>query len=89
MTDSLYSRLLVMMARWHFTQASLCTTISRYVMIFLGPAAEQLIYRDPVRALDHSNRGRPHCLPPIEEFFLTLVRLRLGLLETKRVSDLA
>ena len=48
---------------------------------FLGPAAEQLIYRDSVRVLDHSNRGRPRCLPPLEEFFLTLVRLRLGLLE--------
>ena len=30
---------------------------------------------------DHSNKGRPRCLPPIEEFFLTLVRLHLGLLE--------
>ena len=53
---------------------------------FLGLAAEQLIYRDPVRVLDHSNSGRPRCLPPIEEIFLTLVRIRLGLLETKRVS---
>ena len=49
---------------------------------FLGPAAKQLIYRDSRRIFDHSKKGgRPRCLPPIEEFFLTLVRLRLGLLE--------
>ena len=48
---------------------------------FLGPAASKLIYRDSKRVLDHSNKGRPRSLPPIEEFFLTLVRLRLGLLE--------
>ena len=48
---------------------------------FLGPAASQLIYRDSRRVLDHSNKGRPRSLPPMEEFFLTLVRLRLGLLE--------
>ena len=28
-----------------------------------------------------SSNGRPHKLPPIEEFFLVLVRLRLGLME--------
>ena len=48
---------------------------------FLGPAASQLIYRDSRRVLDHSNKGRPRSLPPMEEFFLTLVWLRLGLLE--------
>ena len=48
---------------------------------FLGPAAQHLIYRDSKRIFDHSNKGRPRCLPPMEEFFLTLVRLRLGLLE--------
>ena len=48
---------------------------------FLGPAASQLIYRDSRRVLEHSNKGRPRSLPPMEEFFLTLVRLRLGLLE--------
>ena len=30
---------------------------------------------------DQSNKGCPRSLPPMEEFFLTLVRLRLGLLE--------
>ena len=48
---------------------------------FLGPAASQLIYRDSRRVLDHSNKGRPRSLPPMEELFLTLVRLQLGLLE--------
>ena len=38
------------------------------------------MYRDSRRVFDHSNKGRPRSLPP-EEFFLTLVRLRLGLLE--------
>ena len=42
---------------------------------FLGPAASQLIYRDSRRVFDHSNKGRPRSLPPMEEFFLTLVRL--------------
>ena len=45
---------------------------------FLGPATQQLTYRDSRRVFDHSNRGRPRSLPPIEEFFLTLVRLRAG-----------
>ena len=48
---------------------------------FLDPAASQLIYRDSRKVLDHSNKGLPLSLPPMEEFFLTLVRLRLGLLE--------
>ena len=48
---------------------------------FLGPATKQLIYRDSKRVFDQSNKGRPRSLPPMEEFFLTLVRLRLGLLE--------
>ena len=48
---------------------------------FLGPATEQLMYRDSRRVFDHSNKGRPRSLPPMEELFLTLVRLRLGLLE--------
>ena len=45
---------------------------------FLGPATKQLIYRDSKRVFDQSNKGHPRSLPPMEEFFLTLVRLRLG-----------
>ena len=48
---------------------------------FLGPAVHQLIYWDSQRIFDHSNKGRPRCLAPMEEFFLTLVCLHLGLLE--------
>ena len=48
---------------------------------FLGPAALMLQYRDSKKILCQSNKGRPRCLSPIDEFFLTLVRLRLGLLE--------
>ena len=45
---------------------------------FLGPAATQLQYRVSRRVYE---TGRPRCLPPMEEFFLTLVRLWLSLLE--------
>ena len=48
---------------------------------FLGPAASHLLYRDSKRAVHQSNKGRPRCLSPLDEFFLTLVCLRLGLLE--------
>ena len=40
---------------------------------FLGPAATQLQYRDSRRVYETSKKGRPRCLPPMEEFFLTLV----------------
>ena len=50
---------------------------------FLGPAVNQLIYWNS--KLDDTcgtkKKGRPQTLAPIEEFFLVLVRLRLGLLE--------
>ena len=50
---------------------------------FLGPAVNQLIYWNS--KLDDTcevkKKGRPRTLTPIEEFFLVLVRLRLGLLE--------
>ena len=68
----------MMMARWHFTQASLRTTISRYATISWAQQQCNLSTEIPS---DHSNRGRPRCLPPMKDFFLTLVRLRLGLLE--------
>ena len=48
---------------------------------FGGPAASRLLYRDSRRVLHQSNKGRPRSLSPMDEFFLTLVRLRLGLLE--------
>ena len=50
---------------------------------FLGPAAMNLQYRDSVTTNDIKSKkfGRPRSLQPLEEFFLTMVRLRLGLLE--------
>ena len=48
---------------------------------FLGPATSHLLYRDSKRVLHQSNKGRPRSLSPMDEFFFTLVRLRLGLLE--------
>ena len=53
---------------------------------FLGPAASCLIYSKKqeehlVQKGGESKMFRPRSLPPIEELFLTLVRLRLGLLE--------
>ena len=48
---------------------------------FLRPATSHLLYRDSKRVLHQSNKGRPRSLSPMDEFFLTLVRLRLGLLE--------
>ena len=48
---------------------------------FLRPAALMLQYRDSNKILCQSNKGRPRCLSPIDEFFLILVCLRLGLLE--------
>ena len=49
---------------------------------FFGPAVDFLRYsggngNEPTS----DKRFRPHALPPLEEFFLALVRLRLGLLE--------
>ena len=53
---------------------------------FLGPNANNLIYsqrnvsgNDQCSGL--ARRGRPRLLSPMEEMFLTLVRLRLGLME--------
>ena len=49
---------------------------------FLGPAVNQLIYWNS-KLVDtcETKKGRPRTLASIEEFFLVLVRLRLGLLE--------
>ena len=49
---------------------------------FFGPAAMNLQYKDTSTVFEAGKRlGRPRSLPPLEEFFLTMVRLRLGLLE--------
>lgn len=55
---------------------------------FLGPAVNHLTYWDSGRRLAESEmaaplykKGRNRALPPLEEFFLVLVRLRVGLLE--------
>ena len=49
---------------------------------FLGLAVAALEYRDSAKFPDdRSNKGRPRSLSPIDEFFMVLVRLRLGLLE--------
>ena len=39
------------------------------------------MYRDSRRVFETSKKGRPCKLPPLEEFFLTMVCLWLGLLE--------
>ena len=49
---------------------------------FLGPAVDNLVYsHDGSKMVDEVKRCRPRVLPPMEEFFMTMVRLRLGLLE--------
>ena len=50
---------------------------------FLGPAVNQLIYWNSKLddTCETKRKGRPRTLAPIEEFFVVLVRLRLGLLE--------
>ena len=51
---------------------------------FLGPAVATLCY-DPDKSVEDPTKvcgmGRPHILTPLNEFFLTLCRIRLGLLE--------
>ena len=56
---------------------------------FLGPAVNTLCYttKQPNSGSStNSKRCRPRSLPPIEEMFLTLVRLRLGLMEQDLAS---
>ena len=51
---------------------------------FLGPAVNNLCYSYKNNEDDSDakqKRCRPRSLPPLEEFFLTMVRLRLGLME--------
>ena len=48
---------------------------------FLGPAVDYLSYTGRNGETLPEKRFRPHVLPPLEEFFLLLVRLRLGLME--------
>ena len=48
---------------------------------FLGPAVNELCYSSNKNGQDSQKRCRPRILPPFEEFFLTMVRLRLGLME--------
>ena len=49
---------------------------------FLGPAVDNLVYSyDGSKMVEEVKRCRPRVLPPMEEFFMTMVRLRLGLLE--------
>ena len=47
---------------------------------FLGPAVNELIYWNskPDDTCEMKKKGRPRTLPPIEEFFLVLVRLILS-----------
>lgn len=51
---------------------------------FLGPAVDNLIYwnggKSEIKG-EFKGRGRPRALTPLEEFFMVLVRLRLGLFE--------
>ena len=49
---------------------------------YLGPAVNKLSYWGSVSSADSKkSTGRTRSLPPLEEFFLVLVRLRLGLFE--------
>ena len=51
---------------------------------FLGPGVDNLCYSSKSNEdnqEDAQRRCRPRILPPLEEFFLTMVRLRLGLME--------
>ena len=49
---------------------------------FLGPAVNHLIYsQEGTKTDEGTKRCRPRALSPLEEFFMTMVRLRLGLLE--------
>ena len=49
---------------------------------YLGPAVNNLNYWGSVNSTDSKRTsGRTQSLPPLEEFFLVLVRLRLGLFE--------
>lgn len=49
---------------------------------FLGPAVNELCYSSKHKdGQEETKRCRPRILPPLEEFFLTMVRLRLGLME--------
>lgn len=47
---------------------------------FLGPAVDELIYWNSQQK-SFKGKGRTRTLLPMEEFFLVLVRLRLGLFE--------
>ena len=50
---------------------------------FLGPSVRSLCYSkiDSEKRQGNFKRCHPQKLPPLEEFFVTLVRLRLGLME--------
>lgn len=48
---------------------------------FLGPCVHHLSYWGKGRRLAEDSRGAPRLLSPMNEFFLVLCRLRLGLLE--------
>ena len=51
---------------------------------YLGPAVDNLCYsskQSDSQSDTVNKRCRPRALPPLEEFFLTMVRLRLGLME--------
>lgn len=54
----------------------------KYFYDFLGPAVNHLVYsQEGTRTDGEIKRCRPRALPPLEEFFMTMIRLRLGLLE--------
>ncbi len=62
------------------------TGLPSYVLLmaifhFVEPLVNQLNYRSDSKITAHHVPTRRRSLPPIDEFFMTLVRLRLGLLE--------
>ena len=68
-----------------FTTGS--ATMSALMVCFnlLGPTVNKLNYwassRSTIKMQSKSNKGRKRSLSPLEEFFLVLVRLHLGLFE--------
>ena len=48
---------------------------------FLGDTSSKLNYWGTSSAETKTSKGCKRALPPLEEFFLVLVRLRLGLFE--------
>ena len=79
--------------KFSLAKVSACNTLAFYTGFpclaslqacfrYLGPSVNNLTYwSGNSQKCDVKSKGRPRALPPIEEFFLVLLRLRLGLFE--------